>query len=184
MNVSFLQELLNTIAEQSRALLPKALFGAGAVPELVVEKMPQIDWVSESQKGLEPIRAGRFFVHTPEHPADVSPGVVNFTIPAGQAFGTGHHETTAGCLAMLDRMKRSGTVVRNCADIGTGTGVLAFAALVLWPRTLVTASDIDPLSATVTLENAALNHVPLGARGGELTVTPCAAAGLSSLRRG
>ena len=149
----------------------EALFGTATHPSLVVEKVPQIDWVSESQKGLEPIRAGRFFVHTPEHPADLSSGVVNFAIPAGQAFGTGHHETTAGCLAMLDRMKLSGTVVRNCADIGTGTGVLAFAALALWPRTLVTASDIDPLSATVTLENAALNHVALGARGGELTVT-------------
>jgi ribosomal protein L11 methyltransferase len=72
---------------------------------------------------------------------------------------------------MLDRMKRTGTLVRNCADIGTGTGVLAFAALALWPRALVTASDIDPVSVEVTLDNAALNRVPLGARGGELTVT-------------
>lgn len=152
----------------------KALFATGEAPVLQVEKMPEIDWVSESQKGLEPIRAGRFFVHTPEHPACDSPGMVNFVIPAGQAFGTGHHETTAGCLAMLDRMKRTGIVVRNCADIGTGTGVLAFAALSLWPPALATASDIDPLSATVTLENAALNAVRLGARGGELIVTVAA----------
>jgi ribosomal protein L11 methyltransferase len=151
----------------------QALFGAGLV-DLSIEKVPEIDWVSESQKGLEPIRAGRFFVHTPDHPADRAPGTVNFLIPAGQAFGTGHHETTAGCLAMLDRMKRTGMVVRNCADIGTGTGVLAFAAMALWPRAIVTASDIDPLSAQVTLENAALNAVPVGARGGELTVTVAA----------
>ena len=147
------------------------LFGEYGVASLSVEEVPDIDWVTESQKGLEPIRAGRFFVHTREHAADTGAGVVNFLIPAGQAFGTGHHETTAGCLAMLDRMKRMGTPARNCADIGTGTGILAFASLALWPRAIVTASDIDPLSASVTMENAALNHVPVGSRGGELTVT-------------
>ncbi len=149
----------------------KALFGKASGLALSVEQVPDIDWVSESQKGLEPISAGRFFVHTPDHPASDAKGAVNFLIPAGQAFGTGHHETTAGCLAMLDAMKRNGMVVRNCADVGTGTGVLAFAAMALWPRALLTASDIDPLSAEVTLENAALNGLPVGARGGELTVT-------------
>ena len=152
----------------------EALFGKGAKPGLSLEQVPDIDWVTESQKGLEPIRAGRFFVHTPDYPPQETSGTVNFVIPAGQAFGTGHHETTAGCLAMLDRMKRSGIVSRNCADVGTGTGVLAFAAMALWPRALVTASDIDPLSADVTIENAALNAVPLGARGGELTVAVAA----------
>lgn len=147
------------------------LFGDVAVSDVTVEQLPDVDWVAESQKGLEPIRAGRFFVHTPEHAEHASPDAVTFVIPAGQAFGTGHHETTAGCLAMLERMKRLGTPVRNCADIGTGTGILAFAALALWPRAIVTASDIDPLSAHVAMENAALNNVPIGARGGELTVT-------------
>jgi len=157
-------------SRKDRAAIER-LFGPDAKPGLSVEQVPDIDWVSESQKGLEPIRAGRFFVHTPDYPADRSPGTVDFVIPAGQAFGTGHHETTAGCLAMLDRMKRSGCVVRNCADVGTGTGVLAFAAMALWPRALVTASDIDPLSAQVTIENSALNGIALGPRGGELTVT-------------
>ena len=144
---------------------------ARKAPVMQTEQLPDIDWVSESQKGLSPISAGRFFVHTPDHPASDEPGIVNFRIPAGQAFGTGHHETTAGCLAMLDRMKRRGIVVRNCADIGTGTGLLAFAAMQLWPRAILTASDIDPLCAAVTMDNAQLNAIPTGARGGELTVT-------------
>jgi ribosomal protein L11 methyltransferase len=72
---------------------------------------------------------------------------------------------------MLDKMRRQGVMVRNCADIGTGTGILAFAALELWPRAIVTASDIDPVSAAVTVDNAKLNNIPVGARGGELTVT-------------
>ncbi|MBO0750007.1 MAG: 50S ribosomal protein L11 methyltransferase, partial [Porphyrobacter sp.] len=77
-----------------------SLFADG-VPELTAEKLPQADWVTESQRGVEPIRAGRFYVHTPDHPPSDEPGVTTFEIPASQAFGTGHHATTAGCLAML-----------------------------------------------------------------------------------
>lgn len=146
-----------------------ALFAAGA-PKFAEEKLPDVDWVTQSQQGLEPIRAGRFHVHTPEHVALGQPGVTDFVIPASRAFGTGQHATTAGCLAMLDLMKREGAVVRNCADIGTGTGLLAFAALDLWPRALATASDIDGVCVGVVEENARLNSVPMGARAGELTM--------------
>ncbi len=132
---------------------------------------PTSDWVTLSQQGIEPIRAGRFHVRTPEHPPLDEPGVRDFTIPASRAFGTGQHATTAGCLAMLSEMKARGTPVRNFADIGTGTGLLAFAALQLWPRALATASDIDAVCAGVVEENAALNRVALGARQGELTMT-------------
>lgn len=146
-----------------------ALFGKRA-PNLLVEKLPDIDWLTLSQQGLEPIRAGRFYVHTPDHPPLAQPGVRDFVIPASQAFGTGQHATTAGCLEMLGEMKARGLVVRNCADIGTGTGLLAFAALELWPRALVTASDIDAVCLDVVADNCAANAVPMGARPGELTM--------------
>lgn len=145
------------------------LFANGA-PPLNVEKLPQADWVTESQQGLEPIRAGRFHVHTPDRTALNAPGITDFAIPASQAFGTGQHETTAGCLAMLTQMKRQGAIVRNCADIGTGTGLLAFAALDLWPRALATASDIDRVCIDVVEENAHRNSVKMGAGPGELTM--------------
>jgi ribosomal protein L11 methyltransferase len=144
----------------------KALFGGGA-PRLKSEQLPDVDWVTASQQGLEPIRAGRFYVHTPDHPPLDQPGVTDFLIPASQAFGTGQHETTAGCLEMLTRIKRSGAVVRNLADVGTGTGLLGFAALALWPRALATLSDIDPVCPQVVAANAALNFVKLGARPGQ-----------------
>ena len=146
-----------------------ALFADGA-PKLLVEKLPDTDWLTASQQGLEPIRAGRFHVHTPERAALDTPGITDFVIPASQAFGTGQHATTAGCLAMLTAMKTSGMVVRNCADIGTGTGLLAFAALDLWPRALATASDIDHVCPAVVANNAGLNGITLGARQGELTM--------------
>ena len=146
-----------------------ALF-SGPAPKLAIERLPETDWLTASQQGLEPIRAGVFHVHTPEHPRLAAPGLRDFCIPASQAFGTGQHATTAGCLAMLTHMKRQGVVVRNCADIGTGTGLLAFAALHLWPRALATASDIDAVCVGVVQDNAAANGVPLGARPGELTM--------------
>ena len=126
------------------------------------------DWVTLSQSGLEPVRAGRFYVHTANDEPDARRGIVNLRIDAGQAFGTGHHQTTAGCLAILDRLQERGRRYRNVIDVGTGTGLLAFAALHLWPRATVLASDIDPVSVRVTAENAAVNGVPLGWRRGQL----------------
>ena len=143
-----------------RALVPSA--GRRAP---TVEKVAAQDWVTLSQAGLEPIRAGRFYVHTAAHSDDVpaqTPGnTVAFRIEAGRAFGTGHHYTTTGCLEMLDRIKRQGARHRMIADVGTGTGLLAFAALALWPRAHALATDIDPVSIEVSYENAEANGVRL-----------------------
>jgi ribosomal protein L11 methyltransferase len=146
-----------------------ALFANGA-PEFQIELLPETDWVTESQKGIEPIRAGRFYVHTPDYQPSTKPDTRNFVIPASRAFGTGQHATTAGCLAVLGEMKARGTVVRNLADIGTGTGLLAFAALHLWPHALAMASDIDAVCLDVVQTNAAMNHVAMGAGAGALTM--------------
>ena len=136
----------------------------------VVAELPEEDWVTLSQQGLEPVQAGRFFVHTSSYADRVPAGSTSFLIDASQAFGTGGHDTTAGCLSMLDQIKRAGANPRNIADIGTGTGLLAFAAMALWPRAKTIASDIDPASIFVTRDNAAINGVPLGRGGGGLAL--------------
>ena len=143
---------------------------AGQRPRFQQERLPDTDWLTHSQHALEPIRAGRFYVHTPKHPPLGEPDVRDFCIPASQAFGTGQHATTAGCLEMLGTMKARGVVVRNCADIGTGTGLLAFAALHLWPRAIATASDIDAVCLAVVDDNARANGVAMRARPGALTM--------------
>ena len=145
----------------------RALF-AGDAPELHVKHLESQDWVTLSQTGLEPIVAGPFRVRTPEFAKQ--PGTIDFVIPASQAFGTGHHATTTGCLELLAEMRRRGVVVRNLADIGTGTGLLAFAALALWPHASATASDIDPVCTAVVEENASNNAITMGARAGEVTM--------------
>jgi ribosomal protein L11 methyltransferase len=135
--------------------------------EVHVEDLPESDWVTMSQAGIQPIRAGRFFVHTPMYRTR-PPGMTAFEIDAGLAFGTGQHATTAGCLEALDRLQREGSTFANIADIGTGTGLLAFAALSLWPRAKCIATDIDPVAVGVARDNVAINGVRLGHGAGEL----------------
>ncbi len=145
-----------------------------------VERIEEQDWVTLSQRGLEPIRAGRFFVHTPQHRGPVPEGSVALEIDAGRAFGTGHHETTTGCLAMLDRLKAGGASFSNILDLGTGTGLLAFAALRLWPAARATASDIDPVAVEVSRANAAINGFRPGR--GRSQIELLVAAGMASAR--
>ena len=135
-----------------------------------LEQLPESDWVTMSQSGLQPIRSGRFFVHTPMY-RSCPPGLTAFEIDAGLAFGTGQHATTAGCLEALDKLERERTQFRNIADIGTGTGLLAFAALTLWPEARCIATDIDQQAVTVARENAAINGLKLGHGAGELLLT-------------
>jgi len=126
-----------------------------------VEELGEADWVTMSQSGLQPIRAGRFYVHTPTYRSG-PPGTIAFEIDAGLAFGTGQHATTSGCLEALDALEREGRRFGKIADIGTGTGLLAFAALALWPGAKCIATDIDPSAVAVARDNAAINGVTLG----------------------
>jgi len=131
-----------------------------------IEKLHEQNWVAMSQAGLQPIRAGRFTVHTPTYPPDADR--INFEIDAGLAFGTGQHATTSGCLEALDKLERDGARFTNIADIGSGTGLLAFAALSLWREAKCIATDIDEVAVAVARENAAINRVKLGHGPGEL----------------
>jgi ribosomal protein L11 methyltransferase len=132
-----------------------------------IEQLGEADWVTMSQADLQPIRAGRFYVHTPMY-RGVPPGAVPFEIDASLAFGTGQHATTSACLAALDKLERAGASFANIADIGTGTGLLAFAALSLWPEAKCIATDVDPVAIDVARENGAINRVKLGHGAGEL----------------
>ncbi len=144
--------------EPKPADIAAALAWAGlGAPDVAIEALPALDWVAESQKGLAPLRAGRFFVHG-AHAAEARPAAaLAIQIDAGQAFGTGHHESTRGCLLALEAASR-GPRPRSCLDLGCGSGVLAIAMAKLW-RVPVLAADIDPLAVTIARENARLNRV-------------------------
>lgn len=160
--------------EASIALI-QSLIPSAARARPILEKLPDEDWVTVSQTGLEPVHAGRFFVQTSTSTAQPPDGTRRFIIDASLAFGTGGHATTTGCLTMLDTLRRRGQRFDHIVDIGTGTGLLAFAANHLWPRAYVTASDIDPVSIDVAKDNARINAVALGQQSGRVAL--CAASG-------
>ncbi|QYE34504.1 50S ribosomal protein L11 methyltransferase [Polymorphobacter sp. PAMC 29334] len=135
------------------ALVPSAPPGSATV-----EPIADTDWVTLSQSGFPPVRAGRFVVHTAAHADAVRASDIGIAIEAGLAFGTGQHFTTHGCLAALDALAKTHRFTR-AADLGTGTGVLAIAIAKRWPRATVVASDIDPVATIVARANLAANGV-------------------------
>ncbi|GEO86819.1 MULTISPECIES: 50S ribosomal protein L11 methyltransferase [Alphaproteobacteria] len=130
--------------------------------DLVIDRevLPQIDWIAKSLEGLKPVRAGRFIVHGAHDRDKVRVNDLAIEIEAGQAFGTGHHGTTAGCLEMIGEVVRS-RPVRNALDLGTGSGVLAIAVRKL-KRIPVLATDIDPIAVKVAEGNARSNGIVEG----------------------
>jgi len=137
------------------ALIAEVL--GGDAPSVAARPLPDEDWVAKSLEGLKPVRAGRFLVHGSHDRDKIEPGDIAIEIEAGEAFGTGHHGTTAGCLAEIDRLC-SAQDFRSILDLGTGTGVLAIAVAKAFGKPVL-ATDIDPVATRVTLENAALNGV-------------------------
>ncbi|MBO3760825.1 50S ribosomal protein L11 methyltransferase [Ciceribacter sp. L1K22] len=141
------------IRERLAALLAEEFAGLAIETEVI----PDIDWIAKSLEGLKPVRAGRFLVHGAHDRDKVRANDLAIEIEAGQAFGTGHHGTTAGCLEVIDSVMRSRPVV-NALDLGTGSGVLAIAIAKL-AAIPVLATDIDPIATRVARENARKNGV-------------------------
>lgn len=160
---------LYTEEHPSAALLAAflALAPSGGGP--VVEALPEDDWVTLSQAGLEPVDIGRFHVHTGEHHGQARPGQWPIRIDAGLAFGTGQHATTAGCIAVAARLAKRGRA-HNVLDVGTGSGLLAFAARKLNRLARLTAADLDGVAVRVAVENARLNAVLRGHGRGQVTL--------------
>lgn len=135
--------------------------GEKAAPEF--SQVEEKDWVAASLEGLAPVPVGRFVVHGSHDRARVRPNQTGIEIEAALAFGTGHHGTTQGCLAAIDRALKV-RAPRRVLDVGTGTGVLAIAIASATKRKVV-AGEIDPRSVEATKANARAN------RAGNLVLT-------------
>ncbi|MAB09552.1 50S ribosomal protein L11 methyltransferase [Hyphomonas sp.] len=122
-----------------------------------VEEVIERDWVTMSLEGLPPVSAGPFFVAGSHAIARHAPGKIAVLIEAGPAFGTGHHGTTLGCLLALDGVRRR-RAIGKVLDLGTGSGVLAIAALKAG-ASMALGTDIDFDSVPVANENAKKNNV-------------------------
>jgi len=146
----------------TKQLLSECLAETFPDHQVQMEVLEDIDWVSHSLTGLKPVRAGRFVVHGSHDRDAVRVGDIGIEIDAAQAFGTGHHGTTAGCLEMLEKVVTAWPTRKGypspILDLGTGSGVLAIAAARLVPAAIL-ATDIDPVATKVALENMRINKV-------------------------
>ena len=160
--VAYLSEQVEPARLDGLAEIGAALTGESA--QLAQEELPDVDWVSESQRGLALVQAGRVVVRSVEDHGPLAPNLVELRIEAANAFGTGHHGTTHGCLLSLLELLRRERVAEaksmRLADIGCGTGVLAYAAAKLVkPGPKIVASDIDARAIVTARKNARANRV-------------------------
>jgi ribosomal protein L11 methyltransferase len=132
------------------------------------------------------MRVGRFVVHGGYDRAAVPPNAIGIEIEAALAFGTGHHGSTQGCLAAIERYAktppgRASAVGREggrILDLGTGTGILAIAAARVL-RGRVIAGDIDRVAVATARANVRLNHAA-----GRVRVVQAAGANAPAIRAG
>jgi len=154
----FRVELYAETEEDAAAAVAKV---AEISPKLVANIAPleDADWVAMSLDGLPAVRAGRFVVAGAHSLGRVHGGRTKVWIEASEAFGTGHHGTTLGCLMMLEEELRRRRVNR-VLDVGAGSGVLAIAAAKMGAH--ATAVEIDTRAAAIMDENVKNNRI--GAR--------------------
>lgn len=147
--VEHIEKVLNTLRD--------TLSASGLEGELSwdISNVPDMDWNEEWKKSFVPFETGdRFIILPPWETTESSR--IPIIIDPGMAFGTGHHETTRGCLACIEKLSsRKGSFL----DVGTGTGILAIGAEKLG-FTPVMAVDTDPTAIESTQKNIALNSVP------------------------
>ncbi|MBX3430337.1 MAG: 50S ribosomal protein L11 methyltransferase [Hyphomonadaceae bacterium] len=139
------------------ALSVEAIVGAAA-PELHLKqkKVKAADWVAMSLEGLPAVRAGRFVVAGAHALMGENNGRTKIWIEASEAFGTGHHGTTWGCLMALEGVLRERRVER-ALDMGAGSGVLAIASAKHGADAL--AIEIDRRAAAIAEINTHQNKV-------------------------
>jgi len=132
------------------------------IPKIKVTSVPSKNWVLETYQAFPPLSIGPFFIHG-SHTTDPCPDdLIPLQINAATAFGSGEHATTKGCLMLLYDLwiskKVSSDSLLSFLDVGTGSGILAFAMASLF-KIKVLALDNDPESIRVTNENARLNNL-------------------------
>ena len=121
--------------------------------------LEETDWANAWKTHYEPLRLGQRFWLRPSWVDEPAPNEDDLliTLDPGMAFGTGQHETTQLCLALMEEILVAQPNV-TMLDLGTGSGILAIAAALLGvPQ--IDAYDIDPVAAEAAQENVIHNRV-------------------------
>ena len=138
-----------------RALWHLQAFGLRPIGELRVRSVDEADWAEAWKSGYVPQRIGRVVVVPSWLQEPIGPDEVELRLDPGMAFGTGLHPTTRGCLTLLQAISKMPPVA---LDVGSGSGILALAALRLGAERAV-CYDTDPVAVEATLANAHANQL-------------------------
>ena len=129
---------------------------AGISYTVQTDLVDEEDWATAWKKYYFPTKIGERLVICPSWESYApAPGETVLTMDPGMAFGTGTHETTRLCIQLLEEAVTPGM---DLLDIGTGSGILAIAALLFGARAAV-GVDIDEVAVRVARENAKANGV-------------------------
>ena len=145
-------------------LEPPEAAGLAAFPGvrlLQAETFKDEDWLAKSREGFGSIEVGRGFYIQPLWETSGAPeGRIPIVVNPGLAFGTGGHETTRLCMALLEELRDRQELLDPVLDIGAGTGILALTAWLAGARD-ITAFDIDPDCGPAMSEFMELNAAVL-----------------------
>jgi ribosomal protein L11 methyltransferase len=134
-----------------------ALFPEANAPVVTSAEIGEEAWSENWKEHFQPLAVGRSLFLRPPWVSEVPPGRIPIVVDPGMAFGTGQHASTRGCLRLLE------DAMPACAgacvlDLGTGSGVLAIAAVKLGAGR-VCAVDIDEEACEIARANALANGV-------------------------
>lgn len=124
--------------------------------QIEISKKQNIDWIEQYKKGVAPVAVGKFYVRPSWCERSQDRALIDLLIDPALAFGSGHHESTNMCLALLSELARAGI---SALDVGCGSGILSIAMKKLGAK--VSACDTDEQAVTATQQNAEKNGVQI-----------------------
>ncbi len=149
-----LQNLKFAFEEFKKALARSLNLDADLQIEIL--KKQNKDWLDEYRKGVAPVAVGKFYVRPSWCESSQDPALIDLLIDPALAFGSGHHESTNMCLALLSELARDGM---SALDVGCGSGILSIAMKKLGAK--VSACDTDEQAVIATQQNAEKNGVQI-----------------------
>ena len=124
--------------------------------QIEISKKPNVDWIEQYKKGVAPVAVGKFYVRPSWCERSQDRALIDLLIDPALAFGSGHHESTNMCLALLSELARTGM---RALDVGCGSGILSIAMKKLGAK--VSACDTDEQAVAATQQNAEKNGVQI-----------------------
>lgn len=123
---------------------------------LKVLPVEQQDWVAAYQSNAKPLLIDRFIITAQDSNYELIENKIPIYIEASRAFGTGDHATTSLCIKAMSQLENIN--IHKIFDIGTGSGILSFAAEKIWHDAQILACDIDEVSVKIANDNKSVNN--------------------------